>query len=394
MKTVFFSFGDSVKGSVFQTLNGAEEYHFVITSKEDISFERELERIREISGAVKARHGLSDDTQVFCRLFLSDIANQKDTLLKSGLYREAGKGAVSVIQQRPVADGSVCMFLYHVKNPGQSGQKDIFYLDDSRWRNGVMVRGKDYDMLWIANIAGIEPENTYDQTRKVFEAYNAILEGQGMTLLGNCIKTWIYVRDIDNYYKEMVQARKGFFQKHGLIPETRYVASTGIEGKTRGTGSLVSLDALAISRLKQEQIIPMNALDRIPPTINYGVTFERGLRVRFGDRSHLHISGTASINRDGEVLHASDVGRQTRHTLDNIKALINPHGASLHDFVYLIVYLRSYQDGGKVRAVLDEEVPGEIPVIFVEGPICRKEWLVEIEGLAIISDSNGFGIFL
>ncbi|MFC1543504.1 Rid family hydrolase [Candidatus Neomarinimicrobiota bacterium] len=393
MKTGFSSFGDSVKGSVFKTSNGAEEYYFVIASKGDTSFERELERILVISDAIKTEYGLSDDTQVFCRIYLSDIVNQENTLLKSGLYREAGKGAVSVIQQRPVADGSVCMFHYHVKGLDQAIQKEMLNLDDGRWRNGVLMRGKDYDMLWVANIAGFQPENTHDQTWKVFEAYNAILQGQGMTLLGNSIKTWVYVDDIDNYYRQMVGARRDFFLGHGLTPETRYIASTGVEGKSWGTGSLVSLDALAVSRLKEEQIIPMNAFDRIPPTINYGVTFERGLRVRFGDRSHLHISGTASINRNGEVLHASDVGRQTRHTLDNIKALINPHGASLHDFVYLIVYLRSYQDNGKVRAVLDEEVPGEIPVIFVEGPICRKEWLVEIEGLAIISDSNSFGLF-
>ena len=75
--------------------------------------------------------------------------------------------------------------------------------------------------------------------------------------------------------------------------------------------------------------------------IKYGVTFERGLRVRFGDRSHLYISGTASIDKNGDVIHVSDVKNQRRQTLDNVKALLSPHGARLKDMAYIIVYLRS-----------------------------------------------------
>lgn len=116
--------------------------------------------------------------------------------------------------------------------------------------------------------------------------------------------------------------------------------------------SIISLDALSISKLKPEQIVPIDALENLAQTIKYGVTFERGIRVRFGDRSHLYISGTASIDENGKVLHISDVKRQTQRTLENIQALLEPQRASMNDMAYLIVYLRSFKDKNKVMEVL------------------------------------------
>lgn len=135
-----------------------------------------------------------------------------------------------------------------------------------------------------------------------------------MTLIDNTIKTWIYIRDIDNHYKGMIESRKAFFMEQGLTPETRYIASTGIGGISKEMDSIISLDDLSISKLKPEQIVPIDALENLAPTIKYGVTFERGILVRFGDRSHLYISGTASIDKNGKVLHISDVKRQTQRT--------------------------------------------------------------------------------
>ena len=67
-----------------------------------------------------------------------------------------------------------------------------------------------------------------------------------MNLRNNTVRTWIYVRDIDNNYKGMVVARREFFTRIGLTNQTRYIASTGIEGKSIKMQSLVSLDSLSI----------------------------------------------------------------------------------------------------------------------------------------------------
>lgn len=68
------------------------------------------------------------------------------------------------------------------------------------------------------------------------------------------------------------------------------------------------------------------ARDYLNPTYEYGVTFERGVRVDYGDRSHIFISGTASIDNRGRVVHAGDVRRQTERMWENVEALLREGG--------------------------------------------------------------------
>lgn len=393
MESTFFVVGNLVKGSSFSTPEGAKEYFFTINSKEEISFCQELITLYDAYMMALEKCGLSDDTQIFSRFFLSDIANQKDNLLQSKIFNVARKGAVSIIQQCPLTGGSICLLVYHIKSNSNSFTKKIFKYSEENWRNGTIIHGNHYNLLWTTNFSGIGPFDSYKQTYEIFQSFNKIMVDNKMTLLDNAIKTWVYVRDIDNHYKGMIKSRKAFFEEQGLTPETRYIGSTGIGGISKEANSLVSLDAFSISQLRQEQIVRMDALKNLSPTIKYGVTFERGTRVRFGDRSHLYISGTASIDKNGKIMHPTDVRKQTQRTLDNIKALLAPHGASLSDMAYLIVYLRSYKDKNKVIEVIEKEVSADIPSLFVEGAICRHTWLVEIEGIGIIPDSNDFPAF-
>jgi enamine deaminase RidA (YjgF/YER057c/UK114 family) len=61
---------------------------------------------------------------------------------------------------------------------------------------------------------------------------------------------------------------------------------------------------------------------------------------------------------------------------------------------YLVVYLRSFKDRDRVWEVLEKELPPDLPVLTVLGPVCRPTWLVEVEGVAVIPDHTGFPPFL
>jgi enamine deaminase RidA (YjgF/YER057c/UK114 family) len=382
-----------VHGSRFVTSNGADEWYFTFRSGEEDSFPKELDSLCGSYLAAMDACGLGGDTLVFSRIYLSDIENEKDALARSELFRLLGQGAVSVIEQRPVRGGSAGLLVHHVKaTPGTA--KERFDFDGEIHRNGVLVRGGRYRMLWIANFCGGGSFDSRIQTAKVFGAFDRILDDHGMTLPDNAVRTWVYVRDIDNNYAGMVEARKEFFEKGGLNPGTRYIASTGIEGCSNERNALVSLDACAVDPLLPGQIVRMEAVDHLPPTIRYGVTFERGTRIRFGDRSHLHISGTASIDRNGEIIHVADVRRQTERALENVRALLAPHCAGVDDMAYLIAYIRNPRDAGEVMEVLEREIPGDIPLLLVEAPVCRPAWLFEIEGVGIIPDSTEFPAFM
>ena len=260
-------------------------------------------------------------------------------------------------------------------------------------RNGISLKSDNYQLLYTGAFSGDGELNSYPQTDEVFNSYEGILSSYDMDLFHNCVRTWIYVRDIDNHYWGMVEARKKLFEKHNMVPETRYIASTGIEAKSLEVSSLVTMDALAINGIKEDQLVRMEALDHLGPTSDYGVTFERGQSIQFGDRAHHHISGTASIDNTGKVLHLHDVRKQTKRALENVEALLIPQGAKLSDMAYFLVYLRNPSDLSKVKEVIYQFLSEDIPIIFVEGSVCRPSWLVEIEGVAITESNTSYPDF-
>ncbi len=248
--------------------------------------------------------------------------------------------------------------------------------------------------MWGANYTAREESDSAKQTRRLLTRFNEELQANRLSLQKDLLRTWVYVRDVDNRYQGMVDARRELFEGLGIGKDGRYPASTGIEGRAHGAGCLVDMDALAFSGLRDEQIIKMEALDHLSPTIRYGVTFERGIRIRFGDRSHLYLSGTASIDRYGKIVHPQDVLKQTERTIANMSALLEGQGASIHHLAYIILYLRDASVFEVVKQHLHTLIPREIPLLPVTAAVCRPGWLIEMEGLAIAADDAPFPAFL
>jgi enamine deaminase RidA (YjgF/YER057c/UK114 family) len=386
---------DTTRCSTFSAPGGCDESFITIATTPGASFIEALDELGKKYARAVEDLGLADGTALFCRLFLSDILNQKAALLQSALHRRLrGSCALSIIEQKPIGGGPLSLLSYHVRSPRHSLRKQLSHSGGDGWASELVVDGRHYRVLLTANHTGGEGSDAHAQTRTVFDALSSVLERKGMTLLGNGIRTWVYVRDPDRHYPDMVRARRECFAERGLTDATRYLASTGILGITHSPRQIVSVDSWSVGGLAPAQIQRMEARSHLGPTSDYGVTFERGLRVRFGDRSHLHISGTASIDNRGDVLHEGDAAAQTRRTIDNVRALLQGQGASLDDLAYVIAYVRNAHDQRAVRGVLDEELGGRLPLVFTEAAVCRPAWLVELEGAAILRDETEFPPFL
>ncbi len=173
-----------------------------------------------------------------------------------------------------------------------------------------------------------------------------------------------------------------------MTAATHYVASTGIAGELQRHDEIVAMDAWLERGLDPAQIRFMTAEDHLCPTHCYGVTFERGTSIVYGDRTHHLISGTASIDHKGDILHEGNFDKQVERTLENVEALLSKQGAHLSDLKQAVVYLRDASDGARCRALLRSLLPAGVPFIVVEGRVCRPGWLVEIEGIAGLADGD------
>jgi len=381
------------RASRFSTAGGCDEIHCMVRSDQGMSFDAALDSIVKRYAEMCEQLKLSHNDAVLARVYLSDIENQKNTLRTSALPALFPHSVISVVQGRPLMCGPIMLSAYHLLIPSAPSWQRTEY-NESLMRMSTIVPGRHYRMLLTANFGGRGAVDSYEQTNGVLSSLGPVLESSGMTLCDNTIRTWIYVRDIDTRYSGMVKSRREFFASNGLTEKTRYLASTGIEGKSLNLESAISFDSLSIAPLDPAQIVRMEAPTHMPPTISYGVTFERGLRVHFGDRSHLYISGTASIDAAGAIVHPGNCQKQAQRMLENVKALLEKQDATFDDMACAILYVRDIHDAPMVYDIVSRALPPDTPLTVVEGSVCRPGWLTEMEGIAIIKDTNGYAPFL
>jgi enamine deaminase RidA (YjgF/YER057c/UK114 family) len=379
-----------VKISSFSTAIGVEEFYLTGTSPEGLLLRESLNELAASYRNALIENNLDESTQQFVRIFLSDSSNEEEGLLESEFFAMVRNGSVSVIEQSPIDGGSVGFLAYHIKSSTGSFRREkrsdlVPFLNRS-----ICTKGQNYSLLWSTGYTSNAAPDSETQTRHILSSLASSLAAHQMTIRNNTVRTWLFVRDVDNNYAGMVKARREYFETIGLTAKTRYIASTGIEGKSADNKLLVYTDALSIGGLKEEQIVRIEAPRNLSDTIAYGVTFERGTRVRFGDRSHLFLSGTASIDKTGATIHICDIRKQVERTFDNIEALWETQGATLDDMQYLTLYLRNPKHYPFIQDILAERLRETMPVIAVYAPVCRPNWLFEVDGLAIIPDKTAF----
>jgi enamine deaminase RidA (YjgF/YER057c/UK114 family) len=139
--------------------------------------------------------------------------------------------------------------------------------------------------------------------------------------------------------------------------------------------------------LQPDQQHYLYAKPNLNPTYEYGVTFERGTHIEYGDRSHVFISGTASINNRGEVMHVGDIRLQTYRMWENVETLLAEGGMQFSDVMHLVVYLRDTGDYEVVSEMFKERFP-DIPTVITLAPVCRPTWLIEMECVAVKANKN------
>ncbi len=358
------------------TLNNeyGEEWFITLETPTGLNVADSIARLTDAYEGGKRDLGLGSETEIMVRVHLSDIANQLTPLLQSFSYRQRDF-LLSVVGQPPARGGKFALQAYHIK-----AAKPV---NKVLHEPGVLtVKHGNYTSLWMSTQPS-SVESSYQQTHQIFGSLSQWLHSFGARLEDDVQRTWIFVRDVDNNYRGMVDARRELFRFVGLNESTHYIASTGIEGLGPRVNDLVTMDSLSVLGLSPLQIRYMAAEDHLCPTHEYAVTFERGTQLVYSDRSHYYISGTASIDSHGNVLHVGDVSRQCSRTLANIRALLTNYGGDLEDIKLLVVYLRDTSDTHVVEDFLKASLSSAIPTIFVKGAVCRPTWLVEMEAIAV-----------
>lgn len=332
-------------------------------------FEGQLARIYEGERRLADLPRIAGSAPILKRYFLSDSTNQQP------LMRQETDCAVSVIQQPPLDGSKIAVWIYLQKGSKVANTGGMIVTEHNGYRH-----------LWKMGMHEHKGDSAW-QTESLLINYEEILENFGATLAGNCIRTWFFVRDVDTQYAGMVKARKENFREQGLTEQTHFISSTGIGGSPADTRALVQMGTYALTGFVPAQQRYLYAPTHLNPTYEYGVTFERGTVMEYGDRAHVFISGTASINNKGEVVHVGDIVKQTERMWENVSTLLEEGGAAFDDVMQIIVYLRDICDYPVVKAMFDRKFP-DTPHVITLAPVCRPTWLIEMECIAVTERRN------
>ena len=353
--------------------NGTEvkEYQAIIhVDQARLTYSQQLEAVMNAYDALRSR--FADTQAIFKRYFLSDAANQADEVIVADL----SLCAKSIIQQAPLDGTKVALWVCLMTGVETQLNKSGLY----EARHGA------FRHLFNASAHNLAANSEY-QMRLLFNEYVMQLAEEGCKLSDNCIRTWLFVNDIDLNYGGVVRARNQVFFTQGLTVHTHFIASTGIGGRQQDPNVLSQMDNYAIAGILPEQIHYLYAPTHLNRTSDYGVSFERGTYIDYADRRHVFISGTASINNKGEIMYPKDIEQQTRRMWENVEALLTEADCTYEDVTEMIVYLRDIADYDIVRSLFEERFPDK-PYVIVHAAVCRPGWLVEMECMAVKAQSK------
>ena len=203
------------------------------------------------------------------------------------------------------------------------------------------------------------------------------------------LRVWNYFPEINRDCEGLERYRAFCAGRHQALVaelaefETRLPAASAIG--THGPG--LRLYALA-AKAPGAQIENPRQVSAFHYPRQYGrrsPSFSRAVLKRWGEGcEHLYISGTASI--DGHASRHREPLPQLDETLANLDALLAEaarRATAPLELAALKIYVRPELDPAPLRERIGQAFGPGVPLLFLRADICRRELLLEIEGLAI-----------
>lgn len=223
-----------------------------------------------------------------------------------------------------------------------------------------------------------------DQARQTFERIESTLATAGMDF-SNVVRTWIYLKDLLDWYDEFNAVRNQFFRERGVFDGV-VPASTGI-GAANPAGAAIITGAYAVKAKNGANI----RIEAVPsplqcPAIDYKSSFSRAVEVALSDHRRIYISGTASIHPGGKSAHIDDVPKQIALTMEVAQAILESRDMGWQDTNRAIAYFKDMASVPVLEDYCKSKNLPYIPFAYSHADICRDDLLFEIEVDAIKAD--------
>lgn len=221
----------------------------------------------------------------------------------------------------------------------------------------------------------------------IFESYTILLQALQDRNYPHLLRVWNYlprINDGDGDNERYKQFCLGRHQAFSHDQQYHYPAATAV-GHSSGNTVIYLMASRRDTPQHFENPRQLSAF-RYPR--EYGPrspSFARASILQSHDGKQLYISGTASI-RGHQSQHPGNFSGQMEVSCENIATLLQHIASQLWlaatpGMELIKVYLRNPQDLNRAEAAIKQHFGPTVPVLFLQGDICRQELLVEIDGM-------------
>ena len=131
----------------------------------------------------------------------------------------------------------------------------------------------------------------------------------------------------------------------------------------------------------------MRATRSNPDTVAAPVgTYSQAVRVETGDAVWIHVSGQIAIDLEGNLVGPGDLRAQTQQVFENLRAILEAHGATFADVVKIGTYLTTLDDLAGMREVRSDYLTSEPPASTAVQVVALvvPDALIEIDLVAVV----------
>ena len=258
------------------------------------------------------------------------------------------------------------------------GKPEVISLEGNLCGRILRVPGRAY--LALSGISDLHSSEPAAQAKAMMQKVEAALRKLGADFL-SVPRTWMWLRDILDWYDDFNAVRTNSFVEWGLLGEgTRQSmpASTGI-GLGPANGGHCAMDLMAV-------LEPTDCTQYLLTTgkqhsaFDYGSAFSRAARSVMPAGDAVWVSGTASIDADGATTHIDDAPAQIDATIEAVRAVLSEMQTDEKDLVQVIAYCKT----PKVEKAFEPTRKAlNWPWITTICDVCRPDLLFEIEATAM-----------
>jgi len=251
-------------------------------------------------------------------------------------------------------------------------------------RSGALhsVSTSDFLLGWISGSLDVPLE------RSSREVYHRILEHIAAAGYPSLLRMWNHVGSINTPEDGVERYQRFCIGRYEAFEESGYTMGADLPAASAigMPGRDLVVYFLASRRPGSQVENPRQlAAYRYPP--QYGPkspSFSRATVFEDEGRAIVFVSGTSSVVGHASA-HENDVRGQLDETLINLDAIVAHALGSggLANFVSLKTYIRNAADYELVAPRLEAAVPSGCSILYLESDICRRELLLEIEGVAV-----------